>query len=427
MRDPRDLPRTWLWSVLLLALAVRLGGAVWWQSRLAGEFYFGDSQSYWVLARTIAQGDSYQYGSPDAKVFRTPGYPLVLAPLFAIYGDQPPILAARFVGAAWGTLSVAAVYWIGRTLWDARVGIVAALLAALYPGAIAMSVFVLSEALFSPLMLLQLATWIVAERATSRGRSVGWGLFSGALAGAATLARPSWLLFTPLAWCLTTVVSRQRPRQFLVGSAIAAGLVLAMLPWWVRNAHVTGRFVPTSLQLGVSLYDGWHPHATGASDLSFIPPIEQDERRHPSSNIDDAFEYRLDQRFRRDALQWAQANPGEVVRLAGVKLTRLWNVWPNESDLRSLPYRLAVLVSFVPVLGLAIFGTWRCRMIGWPLLLLWLPAGYITLLHVVFVSSLRYREPVVVSLLALTAAGLLGLVRGTTATSPPTIQGATRP
>ena len=37
--------------------------------------------------------------------------------------------------------------------------------------------------------------------------------------------------------------------------------------------------------------------------------------------------------------------------------------------------------------------------------LCWLPAVYLTLLHVVFVSSLRYREPAMLALLALAAGG----------------------
>ena len=72
------------------------------------------------------------------------------------------------------------------------------MLAAFYPGAIASSVLVLSEAPFCPLMLLQLVLWIIAWRRRGR-RQAAIGFCGGLAAGAATLMRPSWLLFTPLA------------------------------------------------------------------------------------------------------------------------------------------------------------------------------------------------------------------------------------
>jgi hypothetical protein len=45
---------------------------------------------------------------------------------------------------------------------------------------------------------------------------------------------------------------------------------------------------------------------------------------------------------------------------------------------------------------------------GWPYILCWLPAVYFTLLHTVFVSSIRYREPAMLAMLALAAGALVG-------------------
>ncbi len=97
---------------------------------------------------------------------------------------------------------------------------------------------------------------------------------------------------------------------------------------------------------------------------------------------------------------------GGVVQLAGIKLVRLWNVWPNENELRSWPLRLAVLATYLPVLLAGVCGAWRFTPQGWPYAVAWLPAIYLTLLHTIFVSSLRYREPAMLGLIVL-AAGIL--------------------
>ena len=186
------------------------------------------------------------------------------------------------------------------------------------------------------------------------------------------------------------------------------GLAAAMLPWWVRNAWVTGRFVPTTLQVGASLYDGLNPEATGASNMDFVPKFSREPKGSDSTVRAGSFELRLDQRFRDEALAWAKANPGRAIELAGVKFLRMWNVWPNEARLSTWPIGLAVLFTYTPILICAIIGTVRTFRRGWPYILCWLPAVYFTLLHTVFVSSIRYREPAMLAMLALAAGALVG-------------------
>ncbi len=86
---------------------------------------------------------------------------------------------------------------------------------------------------------------------------------------------------------------------------------------------------------------------------------------------------------------------------------RTWNVWPNEPALRSWPARLAIVGTYVPLLALGLAGVWRFTRRGWPYVLAWLPAVYFTLLHCVFVGSIRYREPAMLALMVLAAGWLV--------------------
>ena len=54
-----------------------------------------------------------------------------------------------------------------------------------------------------------------------------------------------------------------------VAGAIVLGLVMVMSPWWVRNARIYGRFVPTAVWMGASLYDGLNPARHGRQQHGF--------------------------------------------------------------------------------------------------------------------------------------------------------------
>ena len=81
------------------ALAARAAVAVYWQRHWNGRFGFGDSEGYFDLGRAIAEGRPYELAPSGARVFRTPGYPLLLAPVFWVSGGTHAVLLARLESA----------------------------------------------------------------------------------------------------------------------------------------------------------------------------------------------------------------------------------------------------------------------------------------------------------------------------------------
>jgi hypothetical protein len=193
-----------------------------------------------------------------------------------------------------------------------------------------------------------------------------------------------------------------------------AALAVTMSPWWLRNYTITGRFVPTSLQVGASLYDGLSPHATGASEMQ---PVDEFARSYRASLPPERrftaaeWEVELDHALREAALDWARKNPRRALRLAGVKFLRMWNIWPNAAEFQSWRLRLILAATYAPLLVLGLWGAWRWSLRDWPFALCVMPAIYFTLLHVVFVASIRYRQPAMLPLIVLAATVATG-VRG---------------
>lgn len=416
--------------VLLLAFATRATAAYWWNSRHDETFPLGDTDSYWRLAGAIADGEPYQYGGPNGKVFRAPGYPVLLAGWFQVAGRSPQ--AARYLGAFLGTLGVGAVMLLARQ-WGSRLGTLwAGLLAALYPGAISTSVLLLSESPFVPLMLFQLYLWTWARR-TGGLTSNRWAMGTGFVGALACLVRPSWLLFAPFAvvfFVLATLIKmRLRPsgpvesrrddlwrdehwrddpwRDVRVAFVVVIAICMGMMPWWIRNCLAVGKFVPTTLQVGPSLYDAWNPRATGGSDMWFSASENEraaelcgEDGRLPDGQLMEVY---LDKRLKRLAITWVSEHPSAAFQLGVRRWGILWNPWPRGNVLSGGWARHGIALGFLTVAG-AIGWAVRKRS-TWenPLELLWLPAVYFTLIHTVFVSSIRYRQPAVLAALALVA------------------------
>ncbi len=175
-----------------------------------------------------------------------------------------------------------------------------------------------------------------------------------------------------------------------------------MGPWWFRNARIHGRFVPTALWMGASLYDGINPRATGASDMSFLsdreiwPLDEQDQ---------DAF-------LTARAAAYARRQPRRVAELAVIKLARFWSPWPNADSARSPLLSIASAIVELPVLMLLALGAWSRRHEARTLVLLAGPVLYFCALHLVFASSMRYRIPGQMPAIGLAAIGWTTLIAG---------------
>lgn len=443
--------RNLAYCLLVFALSLRVAAAFVWQSQLEREdrsFRFGDSDSYWVIARNISDG-KFEYGGENSKIFRAPLYPLVLVPFAAgdvaittsangdtattetVRPSRRGVFFARILGCLFGTVCVWGIIRIATELHSVEAGLVAGLLAAVYPGAIGMSVFLLSESIFCPCMIASLfaihkssAQSISVSRSTTTYRSCGFAIIGGIFSGLAILARPSWSLwggilaiYWLIQWLLErrTLALRNTAMRWLT---FALGIVVVMAPWWGRNYSITGKFVPTTLQVGASLFDGLHANATGSSDegmafsdVYLAEQLRDDEQRVASGGrLESTLEWRVDRRLRNAAIAWAIKNPSDVISLSLVKLGKTWRPFPVAKELGSGVIRYAEGIVYLAILILGSLGAWSCRRERGSWLFV-LPCCYFALIHMLFIGSVRYRQPAVLVMCVLAGIGVCWLVR----------------
>ncbi|SFI82029.1 ArnT family glycosyltransferase [Planctomicrobium piriforme] len=420
---PLPVDRRWrffLLAILIVGLALRIGAACSLQYLLDHRWHRtflieGDADGYWQLAQRVAAGETYAIYTPPRYVLRMPGFPALLAVPIVMAG--PSLFAARLMLAVVGAATCWLVYLLGQRVANERVGTVAAAFAAFSPTLLLFSVEVLSETAFAATLLIglicgqKLFTLLNADEL--RWPVVAWqALLTGVAVAAGVYMRPSWLLAGPIVGVLLCGTAR-RGRHFAGGAAgvlVVLGMVLALLPWGLRNQAVTGHFTLTTFWMGPSLYDGLNPHATGDSDMRFY---DADALMTKMS------EYEVDQHYRGAAWVFARNSPGRTLELAALKAWRYWKPWPNAEQFRQPAAILAVCVVFVPLMVLALMGSWHlfvCSQAGgggqlrtaiWSVALLAGPIFYFAGLHMIFVSSLRYRLPAEYPVLVLSAIGLL--------------------
>lgn len=314
-------------------------------------------------------------------------------------GSDSGVFAARAMQCVFGGLAAVLTAVLGG-VFDRRVGIAAGLLVACDPFLVFFSSLILTETPFTAALIgLWIALWKTVRAPSARG----W-IVVGILAAVCVYLRESSLGLV-VAGPILVAVSKPVVIRSLWGPVVVLGIVvLTLIPWAARNRAVTGHWCWLTHRGGITLYDGVGPQATGASDLGDIKQCEA---------VRGLDEVAWDRHFWRQAIESIRSDPGRIVRLAGLKLARMWNPIPNVETYRSSSVWLISAGWTIPMFVLAAVGvvvvTLR-RESGGVLaaLLLLLPAIYFSVLHSVFVGSVRYRIPALPMLSILAALALVG-------------------
>lgn len=225
------------WILFLLGAAERLAFLIGSQDRAwpFSIFYEGDAEAFHDYAQSILAGQRFDSGIP----FHPPFFPLVLAGLHALLGSPVPNeLLRALLGIASAAVPVL-LYLVVRDLIGRGPAIAAGLLAAFSFGLDAISTSATSEGLYLVLLLVSL---FLARAPAGDGRRAGLARAAilGAIGGLAALTRAEGAgaaILIMVVWLAEDL--RARPRRAIAlrtGAAWAAGLLIILLPWTIRNA-----------------------------------------------------------------------------------------------------------------------------------------------------------------------------------------------
>jgi 4-amino-4-deoxy-L-arabinose transferase-like glycosyltransferase len=401
---------TWLGAIALVGLAASLAYGLAVAPGLPAR---GDTLLYHYLANGIADGKGYirpfselQYG----EALPTASYP----PLFPLYLSFWSVLgldsldAHRAVSCLLAPVLVILVGLLGRRVGGARVGLIAAALAAIYPQLVMVDGTVITEALYAPLVAaILLLTYRLLDHP-----GLWSATFLGLAIGVATLTRSEAIfLVVLLALPAAVIAGRRIGRVLPLALVTMAATAIVLVPWVVRNEITLGHPILFTSNSG-------HTAAATVCDATFDAgsPYLGFARHEcalvgPCVNIRDELEQASCQRDA--AWRYMEDHAGRVPIVVAVRILRVWELYRYQDDLgygelwsRSIPVAKAGLVMYALMVLIAIAGLVALRRARTPLWPLLVPFLLVTISAALTFGFSRYRLAAEIPLVVLAATGI---------------------
>lgn len=379
--------------VFSIALAARLAFlGVWaWMgldSVYGRDLYYSLAQSWLGWASPVAMDATHP-----------PLYTAFIALLLGVFGRPNP-MPVLCLQALMSAAVCPFVFWLGTRLISDRIGWLAALWIAFDPPLIFFVPQLQTETLF---VFMEVLFFIWLYRLLeNESAEWGWGwLGLGLLGGLAALCRSAFAAYP--AFLLPALWRMKGLRKIMIpGLLLIVGWLAPVSVWTVRNWLKYHEIIPISAQMGWTLYEGF---STDREEIRRRPyEMAEEAARLGISDPMAKSDY-----FKAKTLAFMRQHPGESARIVLGKALLYWRPWPYDPHPRAIRFLLSIYFSGLFIL--AGYGIWltRSQSVRWyPIYALFL---YLTAMHSVFFTSLRYRLPLESFLCLWAAAGLDQLLR----------------
>ncbi len=303
--------------ICLLALVIRLGvllGSTWTGS---DGIYLSQTAEYVELADSIRSEQQFQRDG-GAEIYHTPGYPALLAAIPWI-GPSWFAIASMF-GILLDVAATALLALLGWLIWNERVGLLAALLHAVNPLAVAVSIRIAPVGPFTAVLVAALLCLVLALRNGSTAILAGGTL----LLAAACFIHPVGLLVAGVLLVLLAVraaVGWRDGRRWLHLTTAGVVLIGSVSLWVARNGRQASY---TGFSAAATVHLVKHEAAATLADAGKLPLPEarqvlEDRIQHRLRSVDRNDRDHISRIYRQEGLAIMEKYPGRwaLVHLRG--------------------------------------------------------------------------------------------------------------
>lgn len=358
----------------------------------------GDQVSYELIGREIASGKS------SGSSYQAPLYQHFIAAVYLIFG--PKMIYVRVIQCILSSLSVLLIYWLASRAFGLKTALISSVLATFSLDLVFYSGLLLPENLFVFLVLVGLVcfTYVLQEGLAPNAR---FDILVGFVFGLGALVKSQFVLFPPILMVWKLVVGKgKRIEIFRVFVIIGFIMFLTIAPWTVRNYLVHGEFIFITTNGGEVFWQGNNPDATGG-DISHLPQFKD----HPMVKMDPVESNKIGYKL---GFQWIKQHPISFLGLCLKKLGMYWTfirdwqydeLWGSylgkaASDL--LPTIDNAILIFAGIFGFLYTFSPKSHWFALHLLVI-----YFSVIHMIFLSGVRYRVGILPIVIIFAARGII--------------------
>ena len=356
--------RVYIYLFLSIALVVRLIAIY-----LFPDLFFPDDSAYAIAGQEFFNGGRIEIDN--------------VMPLHPIYYHVANAVGSvKLFNIVVSTATVLVIYQLSMAVFENElISRVASLVWAVYPHAIFYSVTGLTETLYVFILLLAFLFFYRKQFVVASFFIV-----------LSILHRPTLDLVAPIVVFVFSYYAHSLSKKESLKNVLVYFIVYVclMTPWWIHQYAKYDQFVRLNLGDGIVLYVGNNELNKSGGGVNSDKGIDFDVSWLDS--IEDPIE--KNNALKARAFDYIANNKVQTLELSIVKFARFWRLWPYNSNYERPLYIAMSLLSYGVVLSLFFLYIVRSLKKQYkrvsPILVL---IGYLTLVHMITIASIRYRFP----------------------------------
>jgi hypothetical protein len=297
-------------------------------------------------------------------------------------------------------LTIISIFILTKKLFrDDQIAILAASLFAIYPFSIFYSISGMTETLYVFLIITGFCFMYMKKI-----------FISSIFIILSIYIKPTVEMFFPLIILSSYFIYKERKTKNAIINLLKYSIVylILMSPWWIHNYIKYDNFVRTNLAMGQILYIGNNPINKSGGGISGID--FKFDSFEVNGNFIEQDPIKRDKIFKKEVTNFVLNNQYNFIQLTLAKLKRFWLIFPYSKDYSNILYKTISILTIIPLYLFSVLFLIKNKQKNRRFIPIFIFCFLINFVHIISISSIRYRFPIEPFLIIISANYLTMLI-----------------